>query len=185
MAQAKWNEDFHCSIFIHFTYWHDSNVQNMPPWLWTEVMVHDSFAASLQKQILGVKSQNTQQVNTTYISWMKICILNIIARIRFLHFIMIFFLYLSVMFLNFNCVFNWWLLILCNCDGVSRAFDCVCREAVQRSKEIIMASISEHIQNEFSKWQELQHQHDVKTSVSSSMVWFDFRPSQLWLWFCL
>jgi SUN domain-containing protein 1/2 len=43
------------------------------------------------------------------------------------------------------------------------------REAVQRSKEIIMASISEHIQNEFSKWQELQHQHDVKTSVSSSM----------------
>lgn len=43
------------------------------------------------------------------------------------------------------------------------------REAVQRSKEIIMASISEHIQNEFSKWQELQHQHDVKTSISSSM----------------
>lgn len=62
---------------------------------------------------------------------------------------------------------------------MSRAFDCVCREAVQRSKEIIMASVSEHIQNEFTKWQELQRQHDVRTSVSSSMVWFDFPPSEL------
>jgi len=42
-----------------------------------------------------------------------------------------------------------------------------------------MASVSEHIQNEFSKWQELQHQHDVKTTISSSMVWFDFPPSEL------
>jgi len=97
-------------------------------------------------------------------------------------------LYLSIVFLNFKCVllcFNWWLLLLCNCDGVSREFDCVCREAVQRSKEVIMASISEHIQNEFSKWQELQRRHDVKTSVSNSMVWFDFPPSQLWLRFWL
>lgn len=43
------------------------------------------------------------------------------------------------------------------------------REAVQQSKEIIMASLSEHIQNEFAKWQEQQHQHDVRTTISSSM----------------
>jgi hypothetical protein len=94
------------------------------------------------------------------------------------------FLYLSVTLLNFNHVllcFNWLLLLLCNCDGVCRTFDCVCREAVQRSKEIIMASISEHIQNEFSKWQDLQRQHDVRTPVSSGMVWFDFPPPEPWL----
>jgi hypothetical protein len=39
-----------------------------------------------------------------------------------------------------------------------------------------MTSVSEHIQNEFAKWQEQQHQHDVRTTVSSSMVWFDFPP---------
>jgi hypothetical protein len=43
-----------------------------------------------------------------------------------------------------------------------------------------MAAVSEHIQNEFAKWQEQQqHQHDVRTTVSSSMVWFDFPPSEL------
>jgi hypothetical protein len=39
-----------------------------------------------------------------------------------------------------------------------------------------MASVSEHIQNEFAKWQEQQQQHDVITTVSSTMVWFDFLP---------
>jgi predicted Holliday junction resolvase-like endonuclease len=51
---------------------------------------------------------------------------------------------------------------------------CVHREAVLQSKELIMASVSEHIQNEFAKWQEQQRQRDVITTVSSRMVWFDF-----------
>jgi hypothetical protein len=37
-----------------------------------------------------------------------------------------------------------------------------------------MASVSEHIQNEFARWQEQQRQRDVITTISSRMVWFDF-----------
>jgi hypothetical protein len=51
---------------------------------------------------------------------------------------------------------------------------CIHREAVLQSKEFIMASVSEHIQNEFAKWQEQQRQRDVISTVSSRMVWFDF-----------
>ncbi|KDR24279.1 uncharacterized protein LOC110827610 isoform X2 [Zootermopsis nevadensis] len=45
------------------------------------------------------------------------------------------------------------------------------REAVQRSKEIIMASVSEHVQNEFAKWQEQQQHHDVTSTISSMGTW--------------
>jgi hypothetical protein len=40
-----------------------------------------------------------------------------------------------------------------------------------------MASVSEHIQNEFAKWQEQQQQHHEATNAISSMVWFGFFPS--------
>ncbi|XP_023723329.1 uncharacterized protein LOC111873126 isoform X3 [Cryptotermes secundus] len=43
------------------------------------------------------------------------------------------------------------------------------REAILQSKELIMASVSEHIQNEFAKWQEQQRQRDVITTVTSRM----------------
>lgn len=43
------------------------------------------------------------------------------------------------------------------------------REAIQRSKEIIMASVSERIQDEFAKWQEQQRQEEVKKSTTGSM----------------
>ncbi|KAJ4444392.1 hypothetical protein ANN_06184 [Periplaneta americana] len=44
------------------------------------------------------------------------------------------------------------------------------REAIQRSKEVIMASVSERIQDEFAKWQEQQRQEEAKMSSSSNMV---------------
>ncbi|XP_069685139.1 klaroid protein-like [Periplaneta americana] len=43
------------------------------------------------------------------------------------------------------------------------------REAIQRSKEVIMASVSERIQDEFAKWQEQQRQEEAKMSSSSNM----------------
>ncbi|KAJ9600039.1 hypothetical protein L9F63_009656, partial [Diploptera punctata] len=44
------------------------------------------------------------------------------------------------------------------------------RKVVLQSKDVIMASVKELIQNEFAKWQELQRHHEMKASINSNNI---------------
>ncbi|PSN30516.1 hypothetical protein C0J52_17659 [Blattella germanica] len=47
------------------------------------------------------------------------------------------------------------------------------RDAVRRSKEVIMATVKEHIQNEFAKWHDQQRQHEVRAIVDEALSKYD------------